>query len=198
MTVVPIIPTLWREPFDADGWTLELKHEGFRGIADTVNGRMLSKRGNRMKRFDGLLAALPAGCIFDGEIAAIDQYGRPRFRALLFDRGPPAYVVFDALQAGGEDLRGRPLRERKAVLAQFARGARGGSRSRTRSLARAVGCTSSSSVPVSRCVCWPPQAGQCIGTASLAARRTPRGDNLAVQHAIGRATEAAPTRSDMN
>jgi ATP-dependent DNA ligase len=72
MTLVPIIPTIRRDPFDGSEWTFELKFDGFRGIADTVSGRMLSKRGNRMKRFEGLLATLPAGCIFDGTVSSTD------------------------------------------------------------------------------------------------------------------------------
>jgi hypothetical protein len=36
-------------------------------IADTVNGRMLSKRGDRMHRFEALLAALPPDCVLDGK-----------------------------------------------------------------------------------------------------------------------------------
>jgi bifunctional non-homologous end joining protein LigD len=83
----PIIPTIRREPFDDPEWTFELKFDGFRGMADTVNGCMLSKRGNRMRRFDGLLAALPAGCIFDGEIIAPDRAGCPIFADLMQRRG---------------------------------------------------------------------------------------------------------------
>jgi ATP-dependent DNA ligase len=63
MAIAPIIPTIRREPFDDPQWSFELKFDGFRGIADTVNGRMLSKRGNRMKRFEDLIATLPVGCI---------------------------------------------------------------------------------------------------------------------------------------
>jgi bifunctional non-homologous end joining protein LigD len=113
------------QAFDDPAWTFELKYDGFRGIANTIAGRMISRNGNRMLRFQGLLARLPSGCILDGEIAAIDEYGRPRFRDLLFGRHPLVYVAFDVLEAGGEDLRGRPLRERKAVLADLARGAGG-------------------------------------------------------------------------
>ena len=69
---VPIIPTARREPFDGPEWTFELKFDGFRAIADTVNGRILSKRGNRMHRFKALLGWLPADCVLDGEIVALD------------------------------------------------------------------------------------------------------------------------------
>jgi hypothetical protein len=55
----PIIPIIRHEPFDDPAYLFELKLDGFRGVADTVNGRMLSKNGNRMKRFERLLNALP-------------------------------------------------------------------------------------------------------------------------------------------
>jgi hypothetical protein len=51
----PIIPVVRTEPFDDPTYLFELKLDGFRGIADTVNGRMLSKNGNRLRRFEGLL-----------------------------------------------------------------------------------------------------------------------------------------------
>jgi len=39
-----IIPIRRAEPFDDDAWLFELKLDGFRGLADTIQGRMLSKR----------------------------------------------------------------------------------------------------------------------------------------------------------
>ncbi len=90
----PIIPIRRKEPFDGDGWLFELKLDGFRGLANTVNGRMLSKKGCRLlskngcrlRRFEPLLDALPPGFVFDGEIVALDEDGRPRFNDLLFAR----------------------------------------------------------------------------------------------------------------
>jgi hypothetical protein len=72
---------------DHPEWTFELKFDGFRGIADTIAGRMLSKHGNRMRRFEGLLAALSDGCIFDGEIITPDGAGRPIFADLMLGGG---------------------------------------------------------------------------------------------------------------
>jgi hypothetical protein len=40
----PIIPIIRREPFDDPAWLFDLKLDGFRGIADTVERRMLSNR----------------------------------------------------------------------------------------------------------------------------------------------------------
>ncbi len=89
----PIIPIIRREPFDDPAYLFELKLDGFRGLADTVNGRMLSKNGNRLKRFERLLEALPPGYVFDGEIVALDEQGRPRFNDLLFGRREPEKIV---------------------------------------------------------------------------------------------------------
>ena len=100
VTISPIIPTARREAFDGPEWTFELKYDGFRAIADTVNGRMLSKRGNRMHRFEALLGALPADCVLDGEIVALDATGRPMFADLMFGRRPPIFVAFDVLAFG--------------------------------------------------------------------------------------------------
>jgi hypothetical protein len=57
----PIIPVVRREPFDDSAYVFELKLDGFRGLADTVRGRMLSKNGNRLRRFEPLLEGLPRG-----------------------------------------------------------------------------------------------------------------------------------------
>jgi ATP-dependent DNA ligase len=46
----PIIPIVRKEPFDDPAWLFELKYDGFRGIADTIRGRMLSKNKNRLRR----------------------------------------------------------------------------------------------------------------------------------------------------
>jgi hypothetical protein len=85
-SLAPIIPTIRREPFDDPAWPFDLKLDGFRGIADTVAGRMLSKNGNRLKRFEALLDTLTPGYVFDGEIVALDDDGRPVFNDLMFGR----------------------------------------------------------------------------------------------------------------
>ncbi len=121
MTPAPIIPVLRKDPFDDPGFVFELKYDGFRGLADTLRGRMLSKNGNPLKRFKGLVDALPRGFVFDGEIVALDERGRPVFNDLLFGRREPAYIPFDVLVVEGEDVRGLPLKERKALLDKVVR-----------------------------------------------------------------------------
>ena len=42
----PIIPILRTDPFGDPAYLFELKYDGFRGLADTVNGRILSNNTN--------------------------------------------------------------------------------------------------------------------------------------------------------
>lgn len=50
------------EPFDHPDWVFELKFDGFRAVADTVRGRLTSRTGARMPRFEAaVLDLLPKG-----------------------------------------------------------------------------------------------------------------------------------------
>jgi hypothetical protein len=55
----PIIPIIRREPFDDPAFLLEIKLDGFRALADTLAGRLLSKNDNALKRFASVLDTLP-------------------------------------------------------------------------------------------------------------------------------------------
>jgi len=46
------------EPFDHPDWLFEAKFDGFRAAADTVRGQLISRNGNRMKRYEGVLDLL--------------------------------------------------------------------------------------------------------------------------------------------
>jgi bifunctional non-homologous end joining protein LigD len=65
------------------------------------------------------LQKVDGSCVIDGEICALDAHGRSRFQLLqnaLNKKAKLLYVVFDALFAGGNDIRGKPLLERKEIL----------------------------------------------------------------------------------
>jgi hypothetical protein len=49
--ISPIIPSRRPNPFDDPAWASKLKLDGFRGLADAINGRMLSKNLNPLKRY---------------------------------------------------------------------------------------------------------------------------------------------------
>jgi len=55
-------------------------------------------------------------CVLDGEIVCLDRDGRSNFYKLLFRRDWPCFYTFDVLSIDGEDLRDRPLAERKRRL----------------------------------------------------------------------------------
>jgi ATP-dependent DNA ligase len=55
----------------------------------------------------------------DGELVVLDDARRPLFNELLFGRRRPTDVAFDLLIADGVDLWPRPLKRRKAMLAQI-------------------------------------------------------------------------------
>jgi ATP-dependent DNA ligase len=73
-----INPTQRAEPFDHADWVFEAKFDGFRAATDTVRGRLISRNGNRMQRFE-VLDLLPKGHVFDGELVVLDDAGRPLF-----------------------------------------------------------------------------------------------------------------------
>jgi bifunctional non-homologous end joining protein LigD len=123
----PFLPaelTQVRHVFDDPGFIYELKHDGFRAIANIEGGacQLISRRGNAYKSFGSLresLAALNRPAVLDGEIVVLDAEGRPRFYDLLRRRGQPVYYAFDCLALDGQDLRKRPLIERKRILAKL-------------------------------------------------------------------------------
>ena len=111
------------EPFDSKEFLFELKIDGFRALAYIDNGecRLVSRNGNRFRGFADLAnwigQNLPAvSAVLDGEIACIDESGRPIFQDLLFRRRQCLYFAFDLLFLNGDDLRELPLVERKARL----------------------------------------------------------------------------------
>ncbi len=68
-----------------------------------------------------MLDTLPPAYVFDGEIVALADDGRPMFNDLMFGRREPVFVPFDILVADGEDVTALPLKDRKALLTQVVR-----------------------------------------------------------------------------
>jgi ATP-dependent DNA ligase len=118
-----------------EGWQFEPKWDGFRTLVFRDGGEMLlqSRDEKPMNRyFPELLAplgaALPERCVVDGEIVIVGENGLD-FEALLLrihpaasrvkllsEQSPAAYVAWDLLAVGDEDLRGMPLAQRRERL----------------------------------------------------------------------------------
>src|SRR5262249_21214659 len=90
--------------------------------------RLYSRNGlSFTKRYWPVTAALQKlehQAVLDGEVVVLDEKGHPSFEGLQNYRnhratGPLVYQVFDLLHLDGHDLRGLPLRRRKAILQQM-------------------------------------------------------------------------------
>jgi bifunctional non-homologous end joining protein LigD len=123
--------TLTDQVFDDPGWIVERKLDGYRCLAFRDGGPVALESRNRLslnERYPEVAAALEHApskrFVVDGEVVGISG-GRSSFEALQrrgHDRGVKiAFYVFDILWLDGEDLRGRPLRERKAALREALR-----------------------------------------------------------------------------
>src|SRR5689334_14466632 len=118
---------------DGDGWLYEPKWDGFRVIVfrDGDHVYLQSRDEKPLDRYFPELAAplraeLPERCVLDGEIVIVGRDGGLDFDALLLrihpaasrvqmlaETTPASLVVWDALALGDEDLRRRPLAERR-------------------------------------------------------------------------------------
>jgi bifunctional non-homologous end joining protein LigD len=136
----PELATLVKEPPDGPAWLHELKYDGYRigcaveragrGRRARVRVRLTSRRGNdwtdrfpEIARAAERLAAREA--LLDGEVVVLRPDGRTSFQALQqsFSWTDGAvgrtYFAFDLLVLDGNDLRPRPLAERKEALREL-------------------------------------------------------------------------------
>lgn len=122
-----------------EGWLYDPKWDGFRSIVfrDGDEVELGSRNEKPMTRYfpelvEAVRAELPGRCVVDGEIVVADTAGeRLDFEALgqrihpadsrvrmLSQATPAAFVAFDLLALGDQDLTGMPFRERRARLEQ--------------------------------------------------------------------------------
>lgn len=140
-SIEPMLATLTEKAFSSAEWLFEPKLDGVRTIAyvDGDDARLQSRRGIDATKSYPLIAAdlaqsqLEPQMVLDGEIVAYDEEGRPSFQRLQqrinlqresdIRRAdaeiPVYYYVFDLLYAGGYDLRGSPLSQRKTLMRQL-------------------------------------------------------------------------------
>jgi bifunctional non-homologous end joining protein LigD len=121
----PMLATLTDAPFDDPGWVFEDKYDGFRMIAEIKNGKvaLYSRNGKIISRsyieVAKALESVEADAVIDGELVAIGKDGVSHFQLLqnaLRHEAKLLYCAFDLTLENGEDLRKRPLLERKKRL----------------------------------------------------------------------------------
>lgn len=121
---------------EGDNWLYELKYDGYRILAfvEGNNARLVTRNGNdyanRFRDVTSSLIRFSEGrpFVLDGEMTVTDADGRTDFQALQnYLKNPKkknlTYIIFDLLALDGEDLRGRPLIERKFILEKLMRNA---------------------------------------------------------------------------
>src|SRR5207237_109514 len=122
----PMLPSLADRPFSNPNWLFEPKLDGYRVIATVEEGevRLTSRRGlDCSTEYPWLVEALRRqpyrNAIFDGEIVALDEHGKPSFQVLQNRASEPKpfllYYAFDLLYRDGYDLRGVPLEQRREL-----------------------------------------------------------------------------------
>jgi bifunctional non-homologous end joining protein LigD len=139
-TLQPMLAETASAPFSSAGWLFELKHDGFRLLAERRAGavRLKYRSGaaatTAFPEVEEALRALPGGdFVVDGEVVVFAASGRPSFQALqkrfqlrraqdvasAARRLPASLCVFDLLALDGHDLRALALLERKRLLRRF-------------------------------------------------------------------------------
>jgi bifunctional non-homologous end joining protein LigD len=132
-----MLATLAERPFSGKDWLFEVKYDGVRVLAHRLGeavelyGRSGQVITGRYPELVGALRALPVEAfLIDGEIAALDESGKPSFERLQARMHltsprdtaraaaavPVIGIFFDCLALDGHDLRRLPLLDRKECL----------------------------------------------------------------------------------
>ena len=132
--IQPCRPTIAQRPPRGEGWVHELKHDGYRLQIHVRDGRVRLYTMNaadwtrRYPRIVEHAARIKGSAIIDAEVVWLDGEGVAQFDALhsrVMDHAAIA-CAFDLLMLDGDDLRRRPLSERKAALRKLLRRSKGG------------------------------------------------------------------------
>lgn len=127
--ISPMLATLVDKPFDQEGWSYEVKWDGYRAVAFINNGKVdLKSRNDKLfnTKFYPVYDSIKAwniNAVVDGEIVVIKDDGQSDFGSLQNWRseadGELIYYVFDLLWLDGKDLTSLPLFQRRALLKEI-------------------------------------------------------------------------------
>src|SRR5450432_1596759 len=125
-TCKPMLAVLADKPFDLEGWSYEVKWDGYRAIA-FMNRDKVELKSRNDKSFNDkfypvtkALEELNLYTVLDGEIVVADTNGISNFGDLQNWRSEADwelyYYVFDILWLDNHDLTQIPLKNRKSIL----------------------------------------------------------------------------------
>ena len=124
------LPRPARKPPAGPGWIYEIKHDGFRILAerDAKGVTLHTRRGydfaDRFPLIVAAVAKLPVrSCLIDGEAIVCDANGLAVFDLLRrrWHGDEVTLCAFDLIELDGQDLRRVPIEERKVALARLLR-----------------------------------------------------------------------------
>lgn len=126
LPAAPMLATLTDAPFDREGWSFEVKWDGYRALCfrDGAETELRSRNDQSFnERFYPIYEAAgkwDVRAVVDGEIVVADDNGVSHFNRLQHWRaetdGPLHYYVFDLLWLDGQSLLELPLSERQERL----------------------------------------------------------------------------------
>jgi bifunctional non-homologous end joining protein LigD len=118
-----MLATLADRPFHRPGWVYEEKYDGYRILAYKEGDCVTLRSRNDIDRtasFPEVARAVATlrvrTLLLDGEVVAFDPGLVSRFQLLQKGDVPRLYAVFDCLYREAGDVRGEPLRVRRALL----------------------------------------------------------------------------------
>ncbi|MER8778565.1 ATP-dependent DNA ligase [Mesorhizobium sp. M0977] len=121
------MPTLVAKPPQGDGWTHEVKFDGYRSqiIIDAGRVRVFTRRGlDWTSKYRDLAATAKTldveNAIIDGEIIVLNDKGLSDFaelrKAITRRQHDLYFVAFDLLHLNGHDLRDMAMEQRREIL----------------------------------------------------------------------------------
>lgn len=129
MFIEPMLLEKSEEAFNDSAYIAEWKQDGWRMLISKWDGqiRLYSRHKNEFtsvfKEFQNVV--IPDNTILDCELIAVDEEGKCNFELLQNQyrakhrTAPLQLVAFDILFYNGEDVRKKPLMERKQLLADY-------------------------------------------------------------------------------
>ncbi len=124
--IPPMLATSVDKPFNDDNWLFEIKWDGYRSIAYINKGkvelksRLFNILNSKFPAIADSLKKIPGQVILDGELVVVDREGKSDFQLMQnyqkTRKGNLFFYVFDLLYQDGQNLRERPLIERKEIL----------------------------------------------------------------------------------
>jgi bifunctional non-homologous end joining protein LigD len=127
--IAPMLAKETSQPFDDENWIYEIKWDGYRAIAEIINGKvkLYSRNGLSFNEYYPkvvkALEKIKKNIVIDGEIVVLNEEGMPNFQMLQhyseYQHYPICFYAFDVLRVDKKDLTDLPLIERKEILSKL-------------------------------------------------------------------------------